>query len=208
MTALLLAALLALSPPARAAGGPAPLAQEIPAFRVKGTIAAGVFETLEVLLDIDRLRQWDTECLAAEILRRPSKTRMLWRYVSDVPWPVDDREAILWSSVTVSEGGKTVRIDFEQSAPGEEGVPAKTQDGQVRVPLLKGRWILTERGPAETHVDYKAKTSAGGSVPDWLVAQMGESSPRALLKGLAIRAEQVQASGMYAEQVKAWAAAP
>ena len=133
---------------------------------------------------------------------------MLWRYVSDVPWPVDDREAIVWSAVTIVDGGRQVRIDFKQAGPDEPGVPAKTRPGQVRVPVLKGRWILTAKGPAHTHVDYEAKTVAGGSVPDWLVAQMGESSPRALFEGLKKRAKEVHASGLYVDQVKAWSAAP
>ena len=100
--------------------------------------------------------------------------------------------------------GKQVRIEFKQAGLAEAGVPKATPDGQVRVPVLKGRWILTAKGPGQTHVDYRAKTVAGGSVPNWLVAQMGESSPRALFKGLKKRAKQVRASGLYADAEKTW----
>jgi hypothetical protein len=194
---LLLATVLALS------GTATGETQDIPAFHVTGTVDAGIWETLVVLLDVGKMTDWDTECLKSEVIKQPSRHRVLWRYVSDVPWPADDREAVVWTTVKVVEPGKHIRIEFKHAGKDEAPPPS---DGQVRVPLLKGRWVLTAKGPDKTHVDYRAKTQAGGSVPDFLVAQMGESSPKALLKGLKKRAAQVHKSGEYAQEVKAWAA--
>ena len=174
-----------------------------PEFQVRGTVDAGIYETLSVLLDVDVMTEWDTTCLKSETIKRPSKDRILWRYVSDVPWPADDREAIVWSTVKVVEPGRKVRIDFKQAGKGEAPSPP---DGQVRVPVLKGRWILTAKGPDRTHVDYKSKTSAGGNVPDFVVEHMGEASPKALLQGLKKRARQVRKSGRYVAEVQAWSA--
>lgn len=188
--ALLLLALVAAPDPA-------------PEFQVSGTVHAGLYETLAVLLDVDAMASWDTTCAKSEAIRRPDRHRLLWRYVSDVPWPADDREAIVWSTVKVVKPGEQVRIDFRQAGPDEVPPPP---EGQVRVPVLKGRWILTAKGPDRTHVDYKAATRAGGSVPDFVVAHMGEASPKALLSGLKAQARRAQKSGRYSEEVRAWSA--
>ena len=165
-----------------------------PTFRANASVDADLETVLAVLLDVGRYREWDAECLESEELRRPSKGRVFWRYLGAVPWPADDREAYLWSEVTVVKPGAEVRIDFREAAPQETPPP---REGVVRVPLLRGSWTLVAEGPKRTRVAYVAKTRAGGAVPDFVVAHVGSASPKALIEGLRRRAAASVLDGRY-----------
>ncbi len=195
MTSLLAAVLLCSASPA--------LADAEPTFRATASVEADLGTVLEVLLDVGRYREWDDECLESEELLRPSKGQVFWRYLGDVPWPAHDREAYLWSEVTVVTPGVKVRIDFREAAADEAPPP---RDGVVRVPLLRGSWTLLAEGPSRTGVVYVAKTRAGGAVPDFIVAHVGAASPKALIKGLRKRAAASVKDGRYRDRARAWGA--
>ena len=97
------------------------------------------------------------------------------------PWPVADRDAVLHNVASFDEAGRKVELDFWTVADGKEP-PVK---GVVRMPFLRGHWILWPSSDGTTtRVEYQVHANPGGSLPDWLVNYVSRDLPYKTIEGL------------------------
>ncbi len=150
--------------------------------RVRGTlrIRASVFELLAVLDDIDRACEWNARCLESTVLERRSKTELVFYHLTDLPWPVSDRDVVLVTRVTGYVQGVDVTASFATTAHRRR----PTQDGIVRIPRMQGHFRVQRLGPGLSEVTYELDADLGGWIPDWILRRLGRGVPAGTLAAL------------------------
>ena len=68
---------------------------------------------------------------------------------------------------------RDVAIDVRRESNGctwsEIAGPMESRPGTVRMPLLRGSWVVEALAPSRTRVTYQIVVKPGGSIPGWLV---------------------------------------
>ena len=92
-----------------------------------------------------------------------------------------DRDAVLHNVARFDEAGRKVELDFWTVEDGRE----PPQKGVVRMPFLRGHWILWPSSDGTTtRVEYQVHANPGGSLPDWLVNYVSRDLPYKTIEGL------------------------
>ena len=80
---------------------------------------------------------------------------------------------------------RDVVIDVRRESNGctwsEIAGPMERRSGTVRMPLLRGAWVVETLEPSRTRVTYQIAVKPGGSIPGWLVRRGAASAlPRVI----------------------------
>jgi|HubBroStandDraft_6_1064221.scaffolds.fasta_scaffold609748_2 hypothetical protein len=196
LSALVVAALLAVSLPARVAGADdwvqdadekgvvvttrTEPGRSLPIFRGVGMVEAGVFEILAVLDDITRFTEWMADCKGAYIVKQINELERVEYNRIGAPWPVWDRDTTIrsWIEADASKGDVWARFQSMSIAA------APPVSGVVRMPRLAGFYHLEVVDAAHTKVTYQVDADPGGLLPDWLVKLTSRKLPIETLVGL------------------------
>jgi hypothetical protein len=148
---------------------------------VKGVvkIQASMDDLLEVLADTKTCSQWLYQCKFSRTIKQPSFVERYDYIVTDMPWPVWDRDVVVRSVFQQNRATKQVEIKFSSSP---NSVPLKP--GLVRVRRMEGRMLLTPQGKKTVQVIYEVSVDPAGKIPKWLVNQTAEDFPFYSLKKL------------------------
>ena len=168
----------------------------LPIFRGVGEVRASVFEILAVLNDTNSNTEWMHRCGAAKHLGNTGPFTSLIYNRTTSPWPVSDRDVVLRTQLYLVEPGRQLRIEL--SSVKGKGPPVR--DGVVRMPRLKGHYILTRTGPGSTRVEYQIDADPGGLLPDWVVRLASRDLPLVTLQNL--RRQVRRSRGRYAAFLK------
>lgn len=136
-------------------------------------------DLLAVLADIKTCSQWLYQCKFAHTVKQASFVERYDYIVTDMPWPVWDRDVVVRSVFQQNRATKQVEIRFS-SAPNL--VPLKP--GLVRVKRMQGRMLLTPQGKNTVQLVYEVSVDPAGKVPKWLVNQTAMDFPFYSLKNL------------------------
>jgi hypothetical protein len=145
-------------------------------FKGVAAVNASVAQIEAVLKDVEAMPSWLPDNEVAELLK--SEGNVLYYYsVTDAPFPVDDRDAIL--RFTFTKEGNNLRVSLI-------GLPdyKPAVSGRVRIPQIEGFWLLEPLGANKTKVTYQVLANPGGSIPAWLANATAVDNPFNTLKGL------------------------
>lgn len=170
----------------------------LPAFRGVSVINASIYDILAVLNDTGRNTEWMAACREAKVLKKSGPYERIVYNRTAAPWPVDDRDVVLQSKVSVDLEKKEVTITFYSIKSPLKGAV----DGVVRMPRLKGHYHLKVLDDNKTRVTYQIDADPGGWLPEWLVASAQEELPRKTLVGL--RDQVKKTKGQYDEFLNEW----
>lgn len=170
----------------------------LPAFRGITTLNASIYDILAVLSDPTRNTEWMASCREARLLKKINAYERIIYNRTAAPWPVDDRDVVLQSKVSVNLEKKVVSINFHSiKSPLQAPV-----DGVVRMPRLVGSYTLQMVDDEKTRVTYQIDADPGGLLPNWLISQAQEELPLKTLTGL--RSQVKKTKGTYTEFLKEW----
>lgn len=101
------------------------------------------------------------------------------RTTIDFPFPIKDRDLVGFSTGEQHADTKVVTVT-------STGDPAAypEQDGYVRMPLLKAKWILTPIENGEVRMDYFLRSDPGGSIPTWVTNLLLDYGPFRTFKAI------------------------
>jgi hypothetical protein len=150
-------------------------------FRGRGVVDAPISAILAVFNDVPRATEWMDACRASRIVADLGDYEKLVYNRTRAPWPVADRDTVLRSLVTFDAARREVRIEFESVTD----MRAPPVAGVVRMPFLRGHWILAPDADAKvTRVEYQVHANPGGRLPDWLVNYVSRDLPFRTIAGL------------------------
>jgi hypothetical protein len=149
-------------------------------------VGRGVVETplptvLAVLHDVGSAPEWMHNCAAAHVVEHIDDRHEVVYNRTAAPWPVSDRDTVVSSEAVFDARTHEVRIDFWSVTHPKEP-PVR---GVVRMPSLRGHWILTPVNDGRaTHVEYQVHADPGGSLPGWIVNMVSKEIPFRTIAGL------------------------
>lgn len=131
-------------------------------FRAEMQVNAGLGSVMTVLSDFEHNCEWLANCKEYKMIEQVSKQSNLSYFVQSAPWPVSNRDGIVLTETT--QEPKTLVINIALSA--EPKRLPKTDN--VRIPSLKGKWVITPVDENTTDLIYQVHAEPGGSLPSWL----------------------------------------
>ena len=170
--------------------------RSLPAFRGVAVVDGGMFEVLGMLDDAKKATDWMANCMENKVLKQVNEFDRIIYNRTDAPWPVSDRDVVIFVGVTADLDKREVNIKFSQITNAGPG----PIDGVVRMPRLKGFYKLQYVDEKHTRVTYQIDADSGGSVPDWLIARATRALPVQTLNGM--RKQLKKTLGNYDDFVK------
>jgi len=150
-------------------------------FRGRGTVDAPVAAILAVFNDVPHATEWMDSCNGSRVVENGSDTEKVVYNRTHAPWPVADRDAVLHNVARFDEAARKVELDF-WSVDDAKAPPVK---GVVRMPFLRGHWILWPSADGRTtRVEYQVHANPGGALPNWLVNYVSRDLPFKTIEGL------------------------
>jgi hypothetical protein len=143
-------------------------------------INASIDVVYAVIKDTPAATQWMADCKESREIRKIDEYTSVQLNVTKTPWPVWDREALCL--VTEKKDEKTGKITFDFHETNDPSVPVGK--GNVRMPEIRGQWVLIPINPDRTKVIYTAKSNPGGSIPKAIANLKSKEIPYNTLLGL------------------------
>ena len=165
----------------------------LPAFRGQVTLDSDIWSILSILQDTPRSHEWVHRCMESRQLERHGLTHYVIYNRTDAPWPFQDRDVVVASTVTIPEGANEIFIRIEST----DHPAAPTPDDTTRMPYLLGHYRLKMLTPLTTWVEYQIDADPGGDLPRWLIRLATKDLPFKTLDGLRSRVATVAQEERY-----------
>ena len=107
--------------------------------------------------------KWMYDRKLTKVLDRPNDRSSIIYSVTNAPWPVMDRDAVVSFTYNENNTDEFIRIDVVNV---DDYHPLNKD--MVRVPYLKGFWELIKIDDNRTKIVFMNAASPGGDIPDWL----------------------------------------
>lgn len=149
---------------------------------LKGTIS----QLASVLLDIPNYTQWAYGTKVSRIIKRTSKTELIYYTEIEVPWPASNRDLYADFKLTQDSAGNSLQLVAKAI---KDYLPPK--DDLVRVPMSTGQWMATKISAQTIHLIYTLKLDPGGSVPAWVLNLFSTKGPLETFENLKKKMEEM-----------------
>ena len=123
-------------------------------------VTASLGALVSLIADTDSFPEWMHNVKSAKILEQISNTERLTYTAQAIPWPVTDRDSVVYSKLAQDPETKQVSIEIEARP---DAYP--DQNGYVRVPEMRASWELTPIGANRVSVVYQIISDPGGRLP-------------------------------------------
>jgi hypothetical protein len=138
-----------------------------PTFRGEATVDGSVLHVLSVVLDSQNATKWVRGADQVEVLGRKDARSEQVRMITDLPWPIRDREMVMERSVKVLVPGREFDVRFACAS-----ALRPEQGSYVRVHECDSHFHIKAVDAGHTYVDYRAYLDPGGGLPNWGVRWM------------------------------------
>jgi hypothetical protein len=151
-------------------------------FRGRGVVEAPLGRVLAIIRDAPHRCEWMAQCAEDYVLEENEAERWQVSYHrTKAPWPVADRDSINRAELRVDLAKHRVFLPFE----GISHPKVPPVKGAVRMPFLRGHWILQlAHGGTATDVEYQVHADPGGSLPEWIANLASKKLPLLTIVGL------------------------
>ncbi len=123
--------------------------------------------------------EWIYHCRALEVIEQVSERERLFYMVTEAPWPVKDRDSVIYSVLTQSADDYSVHVEMQVR---NDVFPAN--DDFIRITNMKGFWEFRPEADGWVTVIYQVHVDPAGGIPAWLANSMVVDSPYYTLKNM------------------------
>ena len=134
------------------------------AIKVEGVFAGTWEKLVGLLMDINNQKQWVYSTKEAYIIRKISDREILYYTETAVPWPVENRDAVLQMKVYPDANkslNKVIIVNMPNAIPVKKGI--------VRVPYFNAVWEVKPIEKQKLSITYYLEMNPGGNLPSWVV---------------------------------------
>lgn len=148
------------------------------------TIIPARIETIEaVLRDIPAYAEFMFNCREGRLIKSYGKDDMIILNVTDMPWPLADRDVVVRSIVTKDLQRGVASVVLQGLPEPESSQYCPPQKGRVRMHDLQGTFILTIVDREHTRMTYIVHADPVG-IPPALTNFFSDDNPYGTLTGL------------------------
>lgn len=122
--------------------------------------------------DVKSYPDWVFRNIGSSLVATESKQSLIYHSVSDMPWPMEDRDAVVRNTVRQDPVTKKVYIDSKmvQNHP-------YSKEGVVRAKDYHAQWVLSPLENGQVEVLLCVFAEPGGSIPAWLANLFLDKGP-------------------------------
>lgn len=153
----------------------------IKAFKAVTVVKSSLSGLIALIMDTERADQWIYRTLRVDVLKRDDeKSTFVIRMVTDFPWPLSNRDAIVAGHMTQDDRTGAVVVS-SRSLASPQYPPL---DEFVRMPDIDGNWTFRPLNNGVVEVTMQGRADPGGSLPASVVNLMIHETPYRTLQGL------------------------
>jgi hypothetical protein len=116
-----------------------------------------------IIMNTSGYKHWVYGCIESSLISQISDSVVIYRHVTEVPWPFEDRD--LASQFTKTKNKTTGVVSIFSVL--KKDYPE--QEGFVRVTYSTASWVLTPQKNGTIQAVYNLAFDPGGNIPAWLV---------------------------------------
>ena len=133
---------------------------------------------IAMLIDVENYAHWVYKCKESVTLEEINIFQSYCYYNIDFPWPMSDRDMIVYSEVSQDPNTKTVTSN-------SYGNPKYIleKEGLVRIHDHFNQWVFKPISADQIEITYLLKSDPAGSIPDWMVNMAIDQGPLKSMKG-------------------------
>ncbi len=133
------------------------------AFRAVMEVTASLNQMVSMHTDPDNISEWLYDCKKSELIKKVKDNEFYIYYVSDAPWPVQDRDYVLHSVITQDPDTYVAMINFKS-----ETSITKNSEECVRMAEVTGYWQFKPLKAGKVRIEYQVHADPNGALPSWL----------------------------------------
>lgn len=152
---------------------------DIQSLKAKGVINASVAKITTLLRDVDNSTKWVPNLQKRTVVKNISDTEAILYDVTDMPWPMTDRDTVVHHKLELSEDKKSVILNFKSTS---NKVFEKSKDF-VRAKIYTGYIKFIPQGE-KTLVEMSILVDPKGNIPSWAVNIVQVSMPFDFIKAI------------------------
>lgn len=152
---------------------------DIRALKALGTVDAPIEKVITLLRDVPYAKSWVPNLIERKYIKEISDTELIVYEISDLPWPVTDRDMVLHHKISLSKDKSSIILYFKSVEMKEKPV----DDDYVRAQFHFGKITFIPEAD-KTHIEMIMLVDPLGSVPKWAVNIMQVSLPHNLITSL------------------------
>jgi hypothetical protein len=133
----------------------------------------GTIEQLAAILrDIDRYSDWVYATRITQIVKRLNENEVIYYGEIGTPWPAANRDYFADLKISFNPDDRSMNV---LSVALKDYQPEKKD--LVRVPLLRGHWLVTTESAKKIHLQYILELDPGGAIPGWILNNFAARAP-------------------------------
>ncbi|RLD61586.1 MAG: hypothetical protein DRI95_14055 [Bacteroidetes bacterium] len=140
-------------------------------FKALTSIRADISQLVKIINDVENYPGWMVNCESSNTYKRINKTTRIDYLKTDVPWPLDDRDAVFEFKIT-----KDTDEYFEATMNSVPGFIPEKED-IVRIRKAKGKWIFKKSGKKMVDITYQFYGDPEGNIPTAIINLFIVSGP-------------------------------
>lgn len=149
-------------------------------FRAETTVRSTLAGLVNLVMDTGRAPDWIYRTSRVDILQRNDREQtFIVRMVSDFPWPMTDRDAVVAGRI-FQGGDDTVHI-ISQSLLDDQYA---TDPALVRMLDFYGNWTFRPVGDGMVRVTMQGRADPGGTLPHAIINLIIHETPYQTMRGL------------------------
>jgi len=145
---------------------------DIREIKMKMEVEASLNSIVALMADIESYTEWVYATEQTRIMEDLGNNTTYYYNVIDFPWPMDDRDLILYSTVEQDAETKVITAVYKAA-------PEKMEEDEdmIRVQMTDIEWIITPLDTNRASIDYRLISDPGGSIPAWLINIASDFGP-------------------------------
>lgn len=147
--------------------------------KVQKVMETTLSSLVALMKDVNNHKNWTYANKKAKILEKHSEFSWIFYGYSEAPWPVQDRDMVIHSTLKQDSVTKVIKNEGEcipDYIPENEDV--------VRVPACHSLWTLAPLKDGKVLVSLEIKIDLGGSIPSWLINMVSTKGPYSTIKNM------------------------
>ncbi|NOZ45924.1 MAG: hypothetical protein GXO79_03990 [Chlorobi bacterium] len=137
---------------------------DIKEIKVSAKVNASINDILKVIQDVTTYTQWVYLCTEAKTLKQIGHNEQIYYTVTNSPWPVQNRDAVIHGKTVFNKQTNEVIITSESYNNFFD-----KKEEYVRVKYVFGQWKLKLIKDDLVQLEYYIQINPGGDIPAWLI---------------------------------------
>jgi START domain len=129
--------------------------------------------------EVENYKKWGYKITESKLLKKVSDTEVYYYVKLDFPWPMDDRDLIMHTTLEQDPKTQVVR-SVSKAVP--DYLPENK--GIVRIKEADTKWTMYPGTDDWLYIEYELFSDPGGSIPDWAVNFAIDIGPTETIKSV------------------------